>query len=124
VAVDRAAGEPGEPSGPVGWLERAQRRAWGAERRAHRPGRPGTPGSRCWLTFRRTRFSGHVPLAVVGGWCGVHKPTILRWVVKRAPALRPRIAQWMGERSQGAYRWLGRQLQVRKQVPPGLSTDG
>jgi hypothetical protein len=40
------------------------------------------------------------------------------------PTERPVPTAVRPSRSQGAYRWLGRQLQVRKQVPPGLSTDG
>jgi hypothetical protein len=64
--------------------------------------RPRTqePGSLGWQTFRLTRFPGHVPLSGWGRWCGVHKPTILRWVAGRTLALGPRIAQWMGERGQ------------------------
>ena len=34
------------------------------------------PGSLCWLTFLMTLFSWHVPLSVLGRWCGVHKTTI------------------------------------------------
>jgi hypothetical protein len=58
------------------------------------------PGSLCWLTFLMTLFYWNVPLAVLGRWCGVHKTTILRWVVGLALALGPRIAQWIGERVQ------------------------
>jgi hypothetical protein len=43
--------------------------------------RTQVPDSRCWLTFRMTLFSWHVPLSVLGRWCGVHQPTIRRWVV-------------------------------------------
>ena len=39
-------------------------------------------------------------MSVLGRWCGVHKTTILRWVVGLALALGPRIAQWIGERVQ------------------------
>jgi hypothetical protein len=39
------------------------------------------PDSLCWVTVLMTLFSWHVPLAVLGRWCGVHKTTILRWVV-------------------------------------------
>ena len=39
------------------------------------------PGSLGWLTCLMTLFSWNVPLSVLGRWCGVHKPTILRWVV-------------------------------------------
>jgi len=38
------------------------------------------PSSLCWLTCLRTLFYGHVPLSVLGRWCGVQKTTILRWV--------------------------------------------
>jgi transposase-like protein len=58
------------------------------------------PGSLCWLTFLMTLFYWNVPLSVLGRWCGVHKTTILRWVVGLALALWPRIAQWIGERVQ------------------------
>jgi hypothetical protein len=34
------------------------------------------PGSLCWLTFLMTLFYWHVPLSVLGRWCGVHKTTI------------------------------------------------
>src|SRR4029450_2679982 len=39
------------------------------------------PGSLCWLTFLMTLFYWNVPLSVLGRWCGVHKTTILRWVL-------------------------------------------
>jgi len=62
--------------------------------------RAQVPGSLCWLTFLMTLFYWNVPLSVLGRWCGVHKTTILRWVVGLALALGPRIAQWIGERVQ------------------------
>jgi hypothetical protein len=34
------------------------------------------PGFRCWLTFLMTLFYWHVPLSVLGRWCGVHKTTL------------------------------------------------
>ena len=34
------------------------------------------PGSLCWLTCLMTLFYGHVPLSVLGRWCGVHTTTI------------------------------------------------
>jgi transposase-like protein len=52
-------------------------------------------GSLCWLTFLMTLFSWHVPLSVLGRWCGVHKTTILRWVLGLALALWPIISHWM-----------------------------
>ena len=55
------------------------------------------PGSLCWLTFLMTLFYWHVPLSVLGRWCGVHKTTILRWVLGLALALWPLIARWLGE---------------------------
>jgi transposase-like protein len=58
------------------------------------------PGSLCWLTFLMTLFYWNVPLSVLGRWCGVHKTTILRWVVGLALALWPTIAQWLVERVQ------------------------
>ena len=39
------------------------------------------PDSLGWLTFLMTLCYWHVPLSVLGRWCGVHKTTILRWVV-------------------------------------------
>src|SRR6266849_5484798 len=45
------------------------------------------PGSLCWLTFLMTLFYWNVPLSVLGRWCGVHKTTILRWVLAGALAL-------------------------------------
>ncbi len=34
------------------------------------------PGSLCWLTCLMTLCYWHVPLSVLGRWCGVHKTTI------------------------------------------------
>jgi transposase-like protein len=59
------------------------------------------PGSLCWLTFLMTLFYWNVPLSVLGRWCGVHKTTILRWVLGLALALWPLIAQWIRERVKG-----------------------
>lgn len=56
------------------------------------------PGSLCWLTFLMTLFYWNVPLSVLGRWCGVHKTTILRWIVGLAVALWPLVYQWIGER--------------------------
>lgn len=56
------------------------------------------PGSLCWLTWLRTLFYWHVPLSVWGRWCGVHKTTIVRWVLGLALALWPLISRWLGER--------------------------
>lgn len=58
------------------------------------------PDSLCWLTFLMTLFYWHVPLSVLGRWCGVHKTTILRWVVGLALALWPIVSQWIVERIQ------------------------
>jgi transposase-like protein len=58
------------------------------------------PDSLCWLTFLMTLFYWNVPLSVLGRWCGVHKTTILRWVVGLALVLWPMIAQWLVERVQ------------------------
>jgi transposase-like protein len=54
--------------------------------------------SLCWLTFLMTLFYWNVPLSVLGRWCGVHKTTILRWVLGLALALWPLIYRWIGER--------------------------
>jgi transposase-like protein len=56
------------------------------------------PGSLCWLTCLMTLFYWNVPLSVLGRWCGVHKTTILRWVLGLALALWPLISRWIGER--------------------------
>ena len=56
------------------------------------------PGSLCGLTFLMTLFYWNVPLSVLGRWCGVHKTTILRWVVGFAVALWPLVSQWIAER--------------------------
>jgi hypothetical protein len=56
------------------------------------------PGALCWLTFLMTLFYWHVPLSVLGRWCGGHKTTILRWVVGLAVALWPLVSQGMAER--------------------------
>jgi transposase-like protein len=55
-------------------------------------------GTLCWLTFVLTLFYWNVPLSVLGRWCGVHKTTILRWVVGLAVAVWPLVYQWIGER--------------------------
>jgi transposase-like protein len=52
-------------------------------------------GSLCWLTCLMTLFYWNVPLSVLGRWCGVHKTTILRWVLGLALALWPIISHWM-----------------------------
>src|SRR5215510_3298435 len=56
------------------------------------------PGALCWLTFLMTLFYWNVPLSVLGRWCGVHKTTILRWVVGLAVALWPLVHQGIAER--------------------------
>jgi transposase-like protein len=56
------------------------------------------PDSLCWLTFLMTLFYWNVPLSVLGRWCGVHKTTILRWVLGLALALWPIVSQWLVER--------------------------
>jgi transposase-like protein len=56
------------------------------------------PNSLCWLTFLMTLFYWNVPLSVLGRWCGVHKTTILRWVVGLALAVWPSVSQWIVER--------------------------
>ena len=50
----------------------------------------------CLISKRKTRWN--VPLSVLGRWCGVHKTTILRWVVGCAVALWPLVSQWIAER--------------------------
>jgi transposase-like protein len=56
------------------------------------------PGSLCWLSFLMTLFYWNVPLSVLGRWCGVHKTTILRWVLGLAMALWPLVYQWIRAR--------------------------
>jgi len=56
------------------------------------------PGSLCWLSFYMTLFYWKVPLSVLGRWCGVHKTTMLRWVVGLAVALWPLVSHWIAER--------------------------
>ena len=56
------------------------------------------PGSLCGLTCLMTLFYWNVPLSVLGRWCGVHKTTILRWVLGLALALWPLIAPWIQAR--------------------------
>lgn len=55
-------------------------------------------GSLCWLAVIMTLFYWNVPLSVLGRWCGVHKTTILRWVLGLALALWPTVSQWLMER--------------------------
>jgi transposase-like protein len=58
------------------------------------------PDSLCWLTLLMTLFYWNVPLSVLGRWCGVHKTTILRWVLGLALALWPLVSHWLVERVQ------------------------
>ena len=51
-----------------------------------------------WLTFLMTLFYWNVPLSVLGRWVGVHKTTILRWVLGLAVSLWPIIYQWIVEK--------------------------
>jgi len=53
------------------------------------------PNSRCWLTCVLPLFYWNVPWSVLGRWCGVHKTTILRWVVGLALAVWPSGSQWI-----------------------------
>jgi transposase-like protein len=53
------------------------------------------PSSLCGRTCLMTLFYWNVPLSVLGRWCGVHKTTILRWVLGLALALWPLIARWI-----------------------------
>lgn len=54
--------------------------------------------SLCGLTLLMTLFYWNGPLAVLGGWWGVHKTTLLRGVLGLALALWPLVSPWMGER--------------------------
>ncbi len=56
------------------------------------------PGSLCGLAFLMTLFYWNVPLSVLGRWCGVHKTTILRWVLGLALALWPTLSHWLQAR--------------------------
>jgi transposase-like protein len=56
------------------------------------------PSSLCWLTVIMTLFYWNVPVSVLGRWFGVHKTTILRWVLGLALALWPLLYAWIGER--------------------------
>ncbi|HSF29892.1 MAG TPA: hypothetical protein VLK82_05395 [Candidatus Tectomicrobia bacterium] len=55
-------------------------------------------GSLCWVIVIMTLFYWNVPLSVLGRWCGVHKTTILRWVLGLALALWPLLSQWIIDR--------------------------
>jgi len=52
-------------------------------------------GSLAWITLLMTLFYWNVPLSVLGRWVGVHKTTILRWIVGLALALWPTIYGWI-----------------------------
>ncbi len=84
------------------------------------------PDSLCWLTFIMTLFYWNVPLSVLGRWWGVHKTTILRWVLGLALALWPIVSQWLVERvkAQMVYVWVGCQLRRLKKAPQVIITDG
>lgn len=69
------------------------------------------PSALCWLTFLMTLCSWHVPLAVLGRWCGVHKTTLVRGVLGLALALWPRLSRGMEARVKasmvsGEEQWL------------------
>ena len=93
------------PDASARWCGGAQRRARDADRGPHRARRAGDPGSAARAGARlplladlacMTLFYWNVPLSVLGRWCGVHKTTILRWVLGLALALWPLICQWIG----------------------------
>jgi hypothetical protein len=56
------------------------------------------PRSLCGLTFLMALFYWHVPLSVLGRWCGVHKTTILRGLLGLALGIWPMVSHWCGER--------------------------
>ncbi|MBI3326236.1 MAG: hypothetical protein HYZ81_05995 [Nitrospinae bacterium] len=60
------------------------------------------PGSLGWRTLRMPLDYGNVPLAVWGRGWGVHKTTIVRWVVGLALARWPLVAHGIGERVKAA----------------------
>jgi len=53
------------------------------------------PNALAWVTFLMTLYYWNVPLSVLGRWMGVHKTTILRWILGLALALWPMIYQWL-----------------------------
>jgi hypothetical protein len=103
-------GDPIGPTGPSRQLGPAQRRSWDAARGMQlvdptalaalvTPDLPmaQVAGSLCWLTLLMTLFYWNVPLSVLGRWCGVHKTTVLRWVVGLALAVWPLLSHWLVE---------------------------
>jgi transposase-like protein len=96
---------PRAPTAPAGWsmppVDRGMRladpTALAALVTPHVP-LAQLPGSLCWLIFLMTLFYWNVPLSVLGRWCGVHKTTILRWVVGCVVALWPLVYQGIVER--------------------------
>ena len=81
------------------------------------------PGSLCSLTFLMTLFDWNVPLSVLGRWCGVHKTTVLRWVLGLALALWPVVAQWIVERVKAPMVYVDEKwLKLRGAGTTGLSS--
>jgi len=58
------------------------------------------PHALAWVTFLMTLYYWNVPLSVLGRWVGVHKTTVLRWILGLARALWPILYQWLWDRVQ------------------------
>lgn len=58
------------------------------------------PNAVAWVTFLMTLYYWNVPLSVLGRWMGVHKTTILRWILGLALALWPSAYQWILDKVQ------------------------
>lgn len=55
-------------------------------------------GSVAWMTVLMTLFYWNVPLSVLGRWMGVHKTTVLRWIMGLALSLWPTVYGWILDR--------------------------
>ncbi len=54
-----------------------------------------------WLSFLMVLYYHGLPLSVLGNWCGVHKTTVLRWILGGSLALWPIISQWLSQQVKG-----------------------
>jgi len=59
-----------------------------------------------WAVFSMVLYSYGLPLRVLGGWLGVDKTTVLRWILGLSQALWSRISEWMTQRVQGTTIYL------------------
>jgi transposase-like protein len=55
-----------------------------------------------WVVYCMVLYYYGVPLSVLGNWLGVHKTTILRWMIGLSLELFPLVYKWILERVKGS----------------------